>query len=146
VNFQVSVLKILASYPGRLVTQCDLKRELALLATSGKDWADFSKRLAAGFPQLDIFSSGFVERYSFGWRLSQKGADALQSMEAYARSQTRGDVVPDEKPFQAITAEVHVLDEAVGGETTHFGAIARSPVSAPADRGPKFIVIVGGRP
>jgi hypothetical protein len=42
VNFQVSVLKILAGYPTRLATLRELKRDLSLLATSGKDWSDLT--------------------------------------------------------------------------------------------------------
>jgi hypothetical protein len=49
-------IKDLGSYPGRFATHRDLKRELALLATSGKDWSDFSRRLAAAFHIL-IFSA-----------------------------------------------------------------------------------------
>jgi hypothetical protein len=63
VNFQVSVLKILAGYPTRLATLRELKRDLSLLATSGKDFSDLTSRLAAGFPKLDIFALGLVERY-----------------------------------------------------------------------------------
>jgi hypothetical protein len=86
VNFQVSILKILASYPNGLATLTDIKRDLAFLATSGADWANYSKRLASALPSLDIFSLGFVQRYSFGWRLTAKGAAALELMEQNVRS------------------------------------------------------------
>jgi hypothetical protein len=81
VNFQVSVLKILAGYPTRLATLRELKRDLSLLATSGEDWSDLTNRLAAAFPKLDIFTLGLVERYSFGWLLTQKGLVVLEIME-----------------------------------------------------------------
>ena len=47
VNFQVTVLKVLVSYPGGFAVMDDIKRDMALLATSGRDWADRTKRLAA---------------------------------------------------------------------------------------------------
>lgn len=37
-NFQVTVLKILVSYPGGFAAMEDLKRDMAILATSGRDW------------------------------------------------------------------------------------------------------------
>lgn len=60
VNFQVAVLKILVSYPGGFATMADLKRDMAILAASGKDWADRTKWLAARLPDLNIFSHDFV--------------------------------------------------------------------------------------
>jgi len=60
----------------------DLKRDMAILATSGKDWSDRTKRLASRLPDLDIFSQGFVERESAGWRITDKGRAALEFMEA----------------------------------------------------------------
>jgi hypothetical protein len=41
----------------------------------------YGKRLGATFPSLDIVALGFVQRYSFGWRLTAKGATALEMME-----------------------------------------------------------------
>ncbi|WP_439373954.1 hypothetical protein [Bradyrhizobium sp. DASA03120] len=81
-NFQVTVLKILASYPDGFAVMEDLKRDMAILATSGRDWADRTRRLAARVPDLDIFSQGLVERISGGWRLTFKGREVLELMEA----------------------------------------------------------------
>ncbi|MGY4427977.1 hypothetical protein ACVWWO_000454 [Bradyrhizobium sp. F1.13.1] len=36
-NFQVTVLKILVSYPDGFAVMEDLKRDMAILATSGRD-------------------------------------------------------------------------------------------------------------
>lgn len=80
-NFQVTVLKILSSYPGGFATMADIKRDMAILATSGRDWAERTKRLATRIPGLDIFSQGFVERESGGWRITEKGQAALELME-----------------------------------------------------------------
>ena len=81
-NFQVTVLKILVSYPDGLAVMEDLKRDMAILATSGRDWADRTKRLAARVPDLDIFSDGLVERLSGGWQITAKGRAVLEFMEA----------------------------------------------------------------
>lgn len=81
-NFQVTVLKILVSYPDGFATMADLKRDMAILATSGRDWSDRTKRLAARVPELDIFSHGLVERLNGGWRITEKGRAVLELMEA----------------------------------------------------------------
>ncbi|GLR99307.1 hypothetical protein GCM10007858_69500 [Bradyrhizobium liaoningense] len=81
-NFQVTVLKILVSYPDGFAVMADLKRDMAILATSGRDWAERTKRLAARVPDLDIFSQGLVERLNGGWRITDKGRTVLEIMEA----------------------------------------------------------------
>jgi len=40
VNFQVTVLKVLVSYPDGFASLSDLKRDVAILATSGREWSD----------------------------------------------------------------------------------------------------------
>ncbi|MGY8706626.1 hypothetical protein RAD16_12880 [Bradyrhizobium sp. 18BD] len=80
-NFQVTVLKILVSYPNGLAVMEDLKRDMAILATSGRDWADRTKRLAARVPDLDIFSQALVERGAGGWKITEKGRAVLEFME-----------------------------------------------------------------
>jgi len=81
-NFQVTVLKILAAYPDGFAVMEDLKRDMAILATSGRDWADRTRRLAAGVPDLNIWSQGLVERLSGGWKITAKGRAVLEFMEA----------------------------------------------------------------
>ena len=81
-NFQVTALKILVSYPGGFAGMTDLKRDMAILATSGPDWAERTKRLAARVPDLDIFSQGLIERLNGGWRITDKGRAVLDVMEA----------------------------------------------------------------
>lgn len=81
-NFQVTVLKILVAYPDGFAVMEDLKRDMAILATSGRDWADRTRRLAARVPDLDIFSQGLVERISGGWKITSKGRSVLAFMEA----------------------------------------------------------------
>ncbi|EHR00923.1 hypothetical protein Bra471DRAFT_01557 [Bradyrhizobium sp. WSM471] len=81
-NFQVTVLKILVSYPEGFAVMADLKRDMAILATSGPEWAERTKRMATRVPGLDIFSDGLVERQNGGWRITVKGRAVLESMEA----------------------------------------------------------------
>lgn len=54
-NFQVTVLKVLVSYPGGFAVMDDIKRDMAILATSGREWSDRTKRLAARVPDLESF-------------------------------------------------------------------------------------------
>lgn len=81
-NFQVTVLKVLVSYPDGFAAMADLKRDMAILATSGRDWSERTKRLAERVPGLDIFSQGLVERMNGGWRITDKGRAVLEIMEA----------------------------------------------------------------
>jgi hypothetical protein len=82
VNFQVTVLKILVSYPGGFAVMEDLKHDMAILATSGRDWADRTKRLAGRVPDLDLFSQKLIEREAGGWKITAKGRAVLEVMEA----------------------------------------------------------------
>lgn len=79
VNFQVTVLKILVSYPGGFASMADLKRDMAILATSGRDWAERTKRLPSRVPDLDIFSQGLIERLNGCWRITDKGRDLMEA-------------------------------------------------------------------
>ena len=80
-NFQVTVLKILVAYPDGFASIAELKRDMAILAASGRDWADRSRRLAARLPDLDIFVDGLVTRETGGWKISEKGRAAVLLME-----------------------------------------------------------------
>ncbi|MEZ2144815.1 hypothetical protein AAE026_21355 [Bradyrhizobium sp. DN5] len=114
-NFQVTVLKILAAYPDGFAVMDDLKRDMAILATSGRDWADRTRRLAARVPDLDIWSQGLVERISGGWKITAKGRAALEIMEA--------------RPAAPETTQAHSVQDSI--------ATFLSPVPAlrqPADR------------
>ena len=82
-NFQVTVLKILVSYPDGFAVMADLKRDMAILATSGREWTDRTKRLAARVPNLDIFSQRLVERENGGWKITAKGRTVLEFMETH---------------------------------------------------------------
>jgi hypothetical protein len=81
VNFQVTILKVLVSYPDGFAPLEDIKRDLAFFATVGKDWADQTKRMAARVPSLEIWPQGLIERRDGGWRITEKGRAVLDIME-----------------------------------------------------------------
>ncbi|MGY8683399.1 hypothetical protein Q2941_37330 [Bradyrhizobium sp. UFLA05-153] len=81
-NFQVTVLKILVSHPGGFAVLADLKRDMAILATSGSDWSERTIRPVSRVPDLGIFSQGLVDRLNGGWRITDKGRAVLALMEA----------------------------------------------------------------
>jgi hypothetical protein len=68
------------STDGRLPL-ADLRRDVALLMTSGRDWTDRMKRIAARAQDLDIFSQTFVLRESTGWQITAAGREFLTSVE-----------------------------------------------------------------
>ena len=82
VSFQITVLKVLAGHPQGHASLADLKHYVAVLTSSGADWSQRMKRLAARAPELDIFSSGYVLREPSGWQITAKGRDFLISIEA----------------------------------------------------------------
>jgi hypothetical protein len=81
VNFQVTILKVLISYPDGFAALADIKRDVAILATSGREWSERTTRLAARLPGLEIFTQGLVERQDGGWRITEAGRSALDLME-----------------------------------------------------------------
>ena len=122
-NFQVTILKVLASYPNRIATLDALKRDLEFFATSGRDWSDRTRRLAAHLPGLSIFSMGLVERHPYGWQLTDKGQSALQFMEALD-SGLQQDRVADERPASTNIVELapHLRRRRLG---TEVGCVRR---------------------
>jgi hypothetical protein len=53
VNFQVTVLKILVSYPDGFAAMADLKRDMAILATSGRTVLEFMEARTAVVPPTE---------------------------------------------------------------------------------------------
>jgi hypothetical protein len=76
---EFSVLKILVSYPDGFTSMAELKRDMAILATSGRHWAEHTKRLAARVPNLGVFSQELVKRMNAGWRITEKDVSSLIS-------------------------------------------------------------------
>src|SRR5882757_4251059 len=82
VSFQITILKVLAGHPEGRVALAELTRFVAILTSSGTDWSQRMKRLAARAPSLDIFTSGYVLRDDSGWRITEAGREFIKSIEA----------------------------------------------------------------
>ena len=81
-SFQITVLKVLAGHPEGHASIADLTRYVSILISSGTDWTNRTKRLAARAPKLDIFADSFVMRDDNGWRITEGGRQFLISLEA----------------------------------------------------------------
>lgn len=81
-SFQITVLKVLAGQPEGRASVSDLTRYVSILISSGSDWTNRTKRLAARAPKLDIFSDAFVLRDDWGWQITDIGRQFLTSLEA----------------------------------------------------------------
>jgi hypothetical protein len=108
-NFQVTVLKILAAYPDGFAVMEDLERDMAILATSGRDWADRTRRLAARVPDLNILSQGLVERLSGGWKITAKGRAVLEVMEARPAASETAHVTASESSSPSLPESIPPL-------------------------------------
>ncbi len=80
-SFQITVLKVLAGHPEGRASLAELRRAVAILISSGTDWTNRTKRLAARAPGLDIFSQAFVLRDDAGWQITEAGRAFLASVE-----------------------------------------------------------------
>jgi hypothetical protein len=98
VSFQVTILKVLAGQPEGRLSLADLRSNVAILISSGPDWADRTKRIAARDPKLDIFSQGMVVRSSGGWQITEAGRAFLSESDVLVSSQ------PQEAPLEAVGA------------------------------------------
>src|SRR5205814_1372742 len=76
-----TVLKVLAGHPGGCLSVDDLKRAVAILLSSGPDWADRTKRLLARAPHLDIFSQSLVLCDAHWWQITEAGRTLLAAIE-----------------------------------------------------------------
>jgi hypothetical protein len=82
VSFQITVLKVLAGLPEGRASIADLTRYVSILISSGTDWTNRTKRLAARAPKLDVFTDSFVLRDDNGWHITEGGRQFLASLEA----------------------------------------------------------------
>jgi hypothetical protein len=108
-NFQVTILKVLVSYPDGFAILADIKRDVAILATSGREWSERTKRLAARVPGLDIFSQGLVERRDGGWRITDAGRSVLDLMKRPAASAPPQAQVAAPEPSPAIVHQERLI-------------------------------------
>jgi hypothetical protein len=81
VSFQITVLKVLAGHPEGRASIADLTRYVSILISSGTDWTNRTKRLAARAPKLDIFADLLVLRDVNGWHITEGGRQFLASLE-----------------------------------------------------------------
>jgi hypothetical protein len=96
VSIQVTILKVLASHDGGRATTDSLKRDIAILATSGPEWSARMRRLAGRVQTIDILASGYVLCDGHGWQITAEGRDFLRALEA---------VTQDNRPAEAIPRE-----------------------------------------
>ena len=80
-SFQITVLKVLAGQVDGRATVAELTRQVSILISSGPDWTDRTKRLAALAPGLSIFGSHFVTVDVDGWQITDAGRAFLSSLE-----------------------------------------------------------------
>jgi hypothetical protein len=102
VSFQITVLKVLAGHPEGRLSLDDLKRAVAILISSGSDWTDGTKRIAARAPDLDIFGQLFVQRSDTGWQITHAGRSFLACIEAPAAVT----VIDEQAPVAAAKLEL----------------------------------------
>ena len=81
-SFQITILKVLAGHPDGRASVAELTRFVSILMSSGSDWTDRMRRLAARAPKLEIFADAFVLRDDRGWCITDSGRQFLASLEA----------------------------------------------------------------
>ena len=81
-SLQIAILKVLVSHPEGRATIAALNSDLSILNTSGSDWTDRLKRLAARARDLDIFGQGLILRDSSGWQITPEGRAFLDWLES----------------------------------------------------------------
>jgi hypothetical protein len=115
-------LKVLASHGSGRATLASLKRDIAILATSGPDWNARIKRLASRVPVIDIFGNGHVLRDDDGWQITPSGLEFLRALEA---------VTQDNRPLeieQLLSRDADVAER--GGERSGQRAVDQVRSSA----------------
>jgi hypothetical protein len=95
VSFQITFLKVLAGHPDGRASLAELRRAVAILISSGTDWTDRTKRLAARAPGLDIFTQALVLRNDTGWQITDAGRALLASVEKPAAVMATSDRGPE---------------------------------------------------
>jgi hypothetical protein len=105
VSCQITILKVLAGHPEGRASRADLTRYVSILISSGTDWTNRTKRLAARAPKLDIFGDSFVVRDKNGCQITEGGRQffsltgraSFDGFRAYA-----GNVITKESPSRAM--------------------------------------------
>ena len=99
-SLQIAILKVLVSHPEGRATIGALNSDLSILYTSGSDWIDRLRRLAARAPGLDIFGQRLVLRDSSGWQITPEGRTFLNLLETGASSANVSLAEPSPSPPQ----------------------------------------------
>jgi hypothetical protein len=105
VSLQMAILKVLSCHPEGTATIAALNADLAILNTSGRDWTDRMKRLAACVPDLDLFSKRLVVRSDDGWQITEAGRAVLHAAEEQSKAirEVRGSLdAPASTPQPAV--------------------------------------------
>ena len=115
-SFQITILKVLAGQTEGRATLPELTRQVSILVSSGPDWTERTKRLAALAPGLDIFRSRFAFIDRAHWQITDAGRAFLISLEtaasadnssAFPENAISPDVTPsayNDKPKPEVTA------------------------------------------
>jgi len=82
VSFQITILKVLAGLPDGRASVAEVTHFVSVLMSSGADWTDRIRRLAARAPKLEIFADAFVLRDDRGWCITESGRQFLAWLEA----------------------------------------------------------------
>jgi len=75
VSIQVAILKVLTSHGSGRATTASLKKDIAILTTSGPEWNARTRRLAGRVGTIDILASGLVMWDGDGWQITAAGRD-----------------------------------------------------------------------
>jgi hypothetical protein len=100
VSLQIAILKVLVSHPEGRATIAALNSDLSILNTSGSDWTNRLKRLAARAPRLDIFGERLVLRDNSGWQITPEGRAFLDWLESGVASANAPVAEPSPPPIQ----------------------------------------------
>jgi hypothetical protein len=106
VSFQITILKVLAGHPDGRASVVELTRFVSILMSSGSDWTDRMRRLAARAPKLEIFTDSFVLRDDRGWCITESGRQFLASLEAPVTAHAEEQEQPAEPRVTVVIAPV----------------------------------------
>ena len=98
VSFQITILKVLAGQTEGPATLPELTRQVSILVSSGPDWTDRMKRLAALAPGLNIFQSRFVFVDRANWQITDAGRAFLISLETPTSADNYSAITEDAIP------------------------------------------------
>jgi len=108
VSFQITILKVLAGHPDGRAAIAELTRYVSVLMSSGPDWSDRMRRLAARAPKLDIFADAFVLRDDLGWSITDSGRQFLAALEAPIKNLAEEQKQPSDPSVTIVVEPPHI--------------------------------------